>query len=159
MLALLVGVAQFRQEDFDHLPLPRGPLPRLANLRFDLPGLGQACARFEPHAIVTEVRAQPRLHLRGAFGGLAVSVEPIPPFLGFGVGHPDLFGRAGQVGLADAHRAELVVVRVRLLQLAQLATLQDLGRAPGGGRGRPPEDRCGEAVRVTVKANHPLDKF
>ena len=205
VLALLVGMAQFRQEDFDHLPLTRRPLPRFANQRLDLPGLGQASARFEPHAIVTEVRAQPRLHLRGAFGGLAVSVEPIPPFLGFGVGHPDLFGCAGQVGLADAHRADLVVVSVRLLKLTHLATLQDLGLAPGGGQrahhleavarslqhdqilgggvllgptrelshrhlvegfldlggcGRGAvQDRRGEAVRVSVKADHPLDKF
>jgi len=76
VLALLVGVAQFRQEDFDYLPLTRGPRPRLANLRFDRPAFRQARARLEPHPVVTEVRAQPRLHLRGAFGGLAVSVEP-----------------------------------------------------------------------------------
>ena len=50
VLALLVGVAQVRQEDFDHWLLPRGPLPRRAKLRFDLAGLGQARARCEPHA-------------------------------------------------------------------------------------------------------------
>ena len=87
------------------LLLPIGAGAILANLRLDLCDLGQARARFEPHAIVTEVRAQPRLHLRGAFGGLAVGVKPVPPLLGLGIGHPDLFGRAGQVGFADAHGA------------------------------------------------------
>jgi hypothetical protein len=28
-----------------------------------------------------------------------------------------------------------------------------------GSRGRPPEDRGGKAIRVTVKADHPLDRF
>ena len=70
MLALLFGVAQFQQEALDHLPLTRGPLPRLAELRFHLPGLVRQCPVCQAHPIVAQVREQPRLHLRGAFDGL-----------------------------------------------------------------------------------------
>ena len=54
-------------------------------------------------------------------------MEPVAPLLGFGIGHPDLFGRAGQIGLGNAYGADLVVVGVGLLELAQLATLQNQG--------------------------------
>ncbi len=64
-----------------------------------------------------------------AFVGLAVRVKPVSPLLGFAVWHPDLFGRAGQVGLANAHGAELVIVSMRLLEFAQLTTLQNQGSA------------------------------
>jgi hypothetical protein len=46
VLTLLIGMAQLRQEDFDYLPLTRGPLPGLANLRLGLCALGQASALF-----------------------------------------------------------------------------------------------------------------
>ena len=133
-----------------------------------------------------------------------VGVEPVPPLLGFGVGHPDLFGRAGQVGLANAHGANLVIVGMRLLELAHLDALQDLGLTPsggqrahhleavarslqhdqilgrgvllgptrelsqghfvidlfhhGGGGRRAAQHRRREAIRVSVKADHPLDR-
>ena len=90
-------------------------------------GLAQACALGQAHPVVAEVGEQARAQLRGALAGLAVGVEPVPPLLGFGIGHPDLLGGAGQISLADAHGADFVVIGVRLLELAQMAALQDLG--------------------------------
>jgi len=196
---------QIHQQDLNHPPLPGRPLTALADLLLGRTGLGQATVGFEAHSVVTEIGAQPGAELSGALGGLAVSVKPVAPLLSFQVGHPDFFGGARQVGFADAHGADLVVVGMRLLELAQMTALQDLGLAPdrregahdleavarsfqdnqicfGGvlfgparqpahgdpvidffhdrsGRGWPPDHRAGETVRVSVQADHSLDRF
>ena len=59
-------------------------------------------------------------------------MEPVAPFLGFGIRHPDGFGGASQISLADAHGADLVIVGMSFLELAHLATLQHQGFALDG---------------------------
>ena len=107
----------------------------MAELLLDATHFSQARVLFEPNAIVAEIRTHPRVHLGRALGRLAVGVKPVPPLLGLGIGHPDLFGRAGQIGFANPHGTDLVVVGVRLLELAQMATLQDQGAALDRGQG------------------------
>ena len=61
-----------------------------------------------------------------------MGVKPVSPLLGSGIRHPNGFGRAGQVGFADAHGADFIIIGVGLLELAQVATLQDQGFALDG---------------------------
>jgi hypothetical protein len=49
----------------------------------------------------------------GAFDGLAVGMEPVAPFLGLGIRHPNGLGGPSQASLADAHRTDFVIVGVR----------------------------------------------
>ena len=93
---------------------------------------GQRCALLEPHAVVAEIGEEAVAHLGGALDGLAVGMEPVAPFLGLGIGHPDDLGGAGQISLADAHGADLVVVGVGFLELAHLAAFQHQRLAPDG---------------------------
>jgi len=204
MLALFLGVAQLQEQAFDDLPLAGRPVAALADLRRHRDVLSQARAFREAHPVVAQIGLQAVTHLGGALDRLAVRVKPVPPFLGLGIRHPHRLGRARQVGLADAHRADLVVVGMRLLELAQLATLQDqratsdrrqaahdleavaaglqqhqisvggvlLGPTgqpghrhfveqflhDGRRRGGTPNQRGRETVRVSVEANHPLDR-
>ena len=81
-------------------------------------GLGQTGAFAQTHSIIAEIRLQPITHLGGAFDRFAVDVQEVAPFLRFQVGHPDGPGRARQVGFADAHSADLVVVCMAFLELA-----------------------------------------
>ncbi|MEI8289051.1 MAG: hypothetical protein WCH99_06220 [Verrucomicrobiota bacterium] len=50
-------------------------------------------------------------------------MKPVPSFLGFGTGTQTVSGRAHEIRFADAHGTDLVVVRMRILEFAQLATL------------------------------------
>src|SRR5512140_3931874 len=111
------------QQSFDDLPLARRPLPSLADLAFEVRALDFRQA----DAIVAQVGLEPIAYLSGAFDRLAMGVKPVATFLGLGIGHPDLLGGPGQVGLANAHGADLVIVGVGLLELAQMATFQDFG--------------------------------
>jgi len=128
------SVAQFHEQPLDDLPLPGRPVLGLAELGWGLRAFGQARALFEPHAIITQIGKQTAADLRGALDSFAMGVKPVASFLGFRIRHPDLFGRAGQVGLADAHRADFVIVGVGFLELAQVTTLQDQSLAPNGSQ-------------------------
>ena len=132
MLTLLLGVLHFHHQAFQHLPLPCRPVPGVAQHGGQRGGFGQPRVAGQTDAVVAQIGAEPVAHLRGAFDRFAVSVEPVAPFLGLGIGHPDDLGGAGQVGFADAHGTDLVVVGVRLLELAQMAALQHPRLAPDG---------------------------
>jgi hypothetical protein len=64
-------MAQFHQDALDNLPLAWLPGMAVAEglSRF---GLSQACALFEPHAVVAQIRLQPIAQLGGAFDGFTV---------------------------------------------------------------------------------------
>jgi len=134
MSSLFIGVTQFHQQTFDDLPLPDRPIPGLAQLRLGRLGLGQRRAFFQAHAIIAKVGQEPVANLGGAFDRLAMAVEPVAPLLVLGSG-TRRFGRAGQIGLADAHGADFVVVGVSFLELAHLATLQHECLPVHGGQG------------------------
>ena len=62
-------------------------------------------------------------------------MEPITPLLRFEVRNPNLFGGARQIGFANAHGADFIVIGVSFLEFAHLATLQDQRFAVDGGQG------------------------
>ena len=84
--------------------------------------------------MIAQIREDAIAHLSGPFDTLAVGMEQIPPFLGFGVRNPNLFGGTSQVRFANAHRANLIIVGVSLLEFADVATLQDPRLALDGGQ-------------------------
>jgi len=96
--------------------------------------LRQRRAFGQSHALIAEIGKEAVAHLGGAFDGFPMGMKPVAPFLGFGIRHPDGFGGAGQIRLADPHGTDLVVVGMRFLKLAQLATLQDQGLALNGSQ-------------------------
>jgi hypothetical protein len=65
--------------------------------------------------------------LRGPFYGFGMGMIPVPSLLGWFVGHPDFFGGASQPCFGDAHGADLVIVGMGFLELAQMAAFQHLG--------------------------------
>ena len=97
--------------------------------------LGQWGCFGQTHAIVAEIGQETVAQLRGAFDGLSVGMEPVASFLGFKIRDPDRFSRPSQVGFSDTHRADLVVVGVSFLELAQLAAFQDQSLALNGCQG------------------------
>ena len=123
-------MAQFQQEDFNHLPRLRRPVffqaqQGLQSANFNPGHLGF----FEAHPVVAQVRAQPVAHLGAPPDGLVMSQQPVPPLLSFEIRNPNLFGGAGQIGFANAHRADLVIIGMGLFEPAQMSTFQDLGLA------------------------------
>src|SRR4051812_20568627 len=92
----------------------------------------RACAPPPPPPPVAEIRENAVLHLGGAFDSFAMGVKQIPTLLGFEVGNPDNPRRAGQVGFANAHSADSVIIGVRFLEFAQLAALQNQSCACNG---------------------------
>ena len=61
---------------------------------------------------------KPVAQLGGAFGGLAMGMEPVPALLGAQIGHPDRLGRAGQISFANAHGAQTILLLIPLLVIA-----------------------------------------
>ena len=92
--------------------------------------------------MIAQIRQDAIAHLSGPFDTLAVGMEQIPPFLGFGVRNPNLFGGTSQVRFANAHRANLIIVGVSLLEFADVATLQDPRLAVNGGQAAHHEESC-----------------
>src|SRR6266849_11080615 len=84
--------------------------------------------------MIAKIREKAVVHLGGPFDTFAMSMEPVTPFLRFEVRNPNLFGGARQIGFANAHGADLIIIGVSFLEFAHLATLQDQRFALDGGQ-------------------------
>src|SRR5437867_3081275 len=121
--SLFFGVAPFHEVTADHLFLADRPGAGLENAC--LVFLAMAEVGCQAHAIIAQIREEAIAHLGGPFDTLAMRVEPITPLLRFEVWNPNFFGGARQIGFANAHGADLIIIGVSFLQFAHLATLQD----------------------------------
>jgi len=74
--------------------------------------------------MVAQIREQPVAHLGGAAHHLLMRMEPIAPFLRFGIGHPHFLGRASQIRFGNPHGAELIIIGMGFFELAQLRAFQ-----------------------------------
>lgn len=126
-LALLPGLATFEQVPVEHLAPQRRPGAQAAQVLGAGVGEVEVEVGGQAHALVAEATAEAIGGLGGALDDFAVVMEgcAVPWVLGSGI--QDGLGGAGEVGLARCDRADLVVVGVGLLELAQVAALQDQG--------------------------------
>src|SRR5438876_5091171 len=130
--SLFFGVTPFHEVTADYLLLADRPGMGLQNACFLF--LTMAEPGCQAHAIIAQIREETIAHLGGPFDTLAMRVEPITPLLRFEVRNPNLFGGARQIGFANAHGADLIIIGVSFLEFAHLATLQDQRFAVDGGQ-------------------------